>query len=310
MAGVSDLPFRQICLRHGAGMVTGEMIASDTALWNSKKSVTRLPDLTEDEPRAIQIVGNDPALMAQAAQQAELLGAQIIDINMGCPAKKVCKKAAGSALLQDETLVATILNQVVSAVSAPVTLKIRTGIDPDNRNGAAIARIAEQEGIQSLVVHGRTRACRFKGHAEYDTIAAIKQSVIIPVIANGDINTPEQAAAVLDYTKANGVMIGRAAQGNPWLFQQMHHYLSTGQHLSAPSLEQKLIVAREHLTALHQYYGEYSGLRIARKHIGWYLTGHDLASFTRQFNQFTSASEQLSALTTLINNLYQEGKAA
>ncbi|MFQ3324954.1 MAG: tRNA-dihydrouridine synthase B [Pseudomonadales bacterium] len=310
MAGITDLPFRQICRQLGAGMVTGEMIASDTSLWTTKKSSTRLPQLCEREPRAIQIVGSDPVLMSNAARKSVELGAQIIDINMGCPAKKVCKKAAGSALLQDEKLVSEILQAVVNAVNVPVTLKIRTGTDLDNRNGINIARIAENEGIQSLAVHGRTRACRFKGKVEYDTIAAIKQQAGIPVFANGDINTPQQAKTVLDYTGADGAMIGRAAQGNPWLFQQIDHFLMTGEIIAAPSLSTKLAVIKLHLRALHTHYGELAGLRIARKHIGWYLADQQIPTFTKNFNQLNSAQAQLDALEQLTITIFQQGKAA
>jgi tRNA-dihydrouridine synthase B len=310
MAGITDLPFRQICRQLGAGMVTGEMIASDTSLWTTKKSSTRLPQLCEREPRAIQIVGSDPGLMSNAARKSVELGAQIIDINMGCPAKKVCKKAAGSALLQDEKLVSEILQAVVNAVNVPVTLKIRTGTDLDNRNGINIARIAENEGIQSLAVHGRTRACRFKGKVEYDTIAAIKQQAGIPVFANGDINTPQQAKTVLDYTGADGAMIGRAAQGNPWLFQQIDHFLMTGEIIAAPALSTKLAVIKLHLCALHTHYGELAGLRIARKHIGWYLADQQIPTFTKNFNQLNSAQAQLDALEQLTITIFQQGKAA
>jgi tRNA-dihydrouridine synthase B len=310
MAGITDLPFRQICRQLGAGMVTGEMIASDTSLWTTKKSSTRLPQLCEGEPRAIQIVGSDPVLMSNAARKSVELGAQIIDINMGCPAKKVCKKAAGSALLRDEKLVSEILQAVVDAVNVPVTLKIRTGTDIDNRNGINIARIAENEGIQSLAVHGRTRACRFKGKVEYDTIAAIKQQAGIPVFANGDINTPQQAKTVLDYTGADGVMIGRAAQGNPWLFQQIDQFLMTGEIIIAPALSTKLAVMKQHLRALHAHYGELAGLRIARKHIGWYLVDQQIPTFTKNFNQLNSAQAQLDALEQLTITIFQQGKAA
>ena len=310
MAGITDLPFRQICRQLGAGMVTGEMIASDTSLWTTKKSSTRLPQLCEQEPRAIQIVGSDPVLMANSARRSVELGAQIIDINMGCPAKKVCKKAAGSALLQDEKLVSEILHAVVNAVTVPVTLKIRTGTDIDNRNGLTIASIAENEGIQSLAVHGRTRACRFKGQVEYDTIAAIKQQANIPVFANGDINTPLQAKTVLDYTCADGVMIGRGAQGNPWLFEQINQFLTTGEIIAAPVLSDKLVVMKQHLKALHSLYGELAGLRIARKHIGWYLADQQIPTFTKSFNQLNSAQAQLDALEQLTITIFQQGKAA
>ncbi|MEH6606128.1 MAG: tRNA dihydrouridine synthase DusB [Pseudomonadales bacterium] len=302
MAGVSDLPFRAICRQHGAALTTGEMITSDQQLWHSRKSQSRLPRRSEPEPRSVQIVGNDPLQMAAAAQQAVNLGAQIIDINMGCPAKKVCKKAAGSALLRDQKLVSQILSTIVDAVDVPVTLKIRTGWDKENRNGVEIAKLAEDSGIQALAVHGRTRACRFKGHVEYDTIAAIKQAVAIPVIANGDISTPQQAARVLQYTGADAVMLGRAAQGQPWLFSQINHYLEHGTTLAAPSQDQLYNIVISHMTALHQHYGELMGTRISRKHIGWYLAADQLREFRQSFNQLSSTDEQLHAIDHLFSN--------
>ncbi|MEH6548984.1 MAG: tRNA dihydrouridine synthase DusB [Pseudomonadales bacterium] len=302
MAGVSDLPFRAICRQHGAALTTGEMITSDQQLWHSRKSQSRLPRRSEPEPRSVQIVGNDPLQMAAAAQQAVNLGAQIIDINMGCPAKKVCKKAAGSALLRDQKLVSQILSTIVDAVDVPVTLKIRTGWDKENRNGVEIAKLAEDSGIQALAVHGRTRACRFKGHVEYDTIAAIKQAVAIPVIANGDISTPQQAARVLQYTGADAVMLGRAAQGQPWLFSQINHYLEHGTTLAAPSQDQLYNIVISHMTALHQHYGELMGTRISRKHIGWYLATDQLREFRQSFNQLSSTDEQLHAIDHLFSN--------
>ena len=238
MAGVTDQPFRQLCRRLGAGLVVSEMLASDTRLWSSRKSLLRLPHADDPEPRSVQIVGGDPQMLAEAACANVAMGAQIIDINMGCPAKKVCNKAAGSALLQDELLVAQILERVVSAVDVPVTLKIRTGWDTQNRNGVRIAQIAEQSGIQALAVHGRTRAERFFGAAEYDTIAAIKHAVSIPVFANGDIDSPEKARQVLLHTGADALLIGRAAQGRPWIFREINHYLATGQLLAATALSE------------------------------------------------------------------------
>ncbi|MEE8482577.1 MAG: tRNA dihydrouridine synthase DusB, partial [Acidiferrobacterales bacterium] len=270
MAGVTDRPFRQLCRQLGAGMAVSEMVSSNSLLWGSKKTLRRADHAGEDEPRSVQIVGADPALMAQAAQYNVDQGAQIVDINMGCPAKKICKVAAGSALLKDEPLVKSILKSVVDSVNVPVTLKIRTGWDTDNRNGVAIARIAEDIGIQALAVHGRTRACAYRGDAEYDTIAAIKAAVSIPVIANGDITTPEKAKHVLDYTGADGVMIGRAAQGRPWIFREIQHFLETGEHLAEPSLIEIRTTLLEHVSNLYEFYGEYAGVRIARKHISWY----------------------------------------
>jgi tRNA-dihydrouridine synthase B len=272
------------------------MLTSDTRLWDSRKSQLRLIRQDEPEPRSVQIAGTEPAQMALAAQLSVERGAQIIDINMGCPAKKVCKKAAGSALLRDEVLVQSILKAVVNAVDVPVTLKIRTGWSPDQRNGTTIARIAEDCGIQALAVHGRTRACAYKGEVEYDTIGKIKDVVSIPVIANGDITTPERARQVLDYTGADGVMIGRAAQGNPWLFREIQHYLDTGEALPKASYKDVSAVLIEHLTRLHRYYGEYMGVRIARKHLGWYVQHLPMgAQFKSRFNQLNLASEQLAS---------------
>ncbi|MCL4160954.1 UNVERIFIED_CONTAM: hypothetical protein GTU68_029867, partial [Idotea baltica] len=228
MAGVTDLPFRQLCRRLGAGLTVSEMITADTRLWKSRKSQQRLIHRDEPSPRTVQIAGSEPEMMAEAARQNVALGAEIIDINMGCPAKKVCKRAAGSALLQDEDLVDAILKAVVSAVDIPITLKIRTGWNQENRNALNIAHIAEDAGIQALAIHGRTRACRFLGRVEYDTIASVVDAISIPVFANGDISTPQQAKQVLDYTGAAAVMIGRAAQGNPWIFNQINHYLKNG----------------------------------------------------------------------------------
>ena len=271
MAGVSDLPFRQLCRGFGAALVTSEMITSDTSLWHSRKSRQRLPHADDPKPRSVQIAGVEPAMMAEAARRNVELGAEIIDINMGCPAKKVCKKAAGSALLQHPDLVKAILQAVTAAVAVPVTLKIRTGWSPEHRNAVEIARIAEDAGIQALAIHGRTRACRFKGEAEYDTIAAVKQAIAIPVIANGDIRSPQQAKQVLDHTGADAIMIGRAAQGQPWIFQQINHYLQSGELLPAPPAAEIGALVEQHLQALEDFYGEHLGPRIARKHLGWYM---------------------------------------
>lgn len=256
MAGVTDRPFRQLCRRLGAGMVVSEMVTSDVRLWNSRKSRLRLIHDGEDEPRSVQIAGGDPAMLAEAAQRNVELGAQIIDINMGCPAKKVCNKAAGSALLRDEALVAEILDAVVRAVDVPVTLKIRTGWDRDNRNGVTVAKLAEQAGIQALAVHGRTRADLYTGEAEYETIAAIKQAVSIPVFANGDIDSPEKARKVIEQTGVDALLIGRAAQGRPWIFREIDHYLRTGEHLPAAPLPEVQSILLEHLAELHLFMGK------------------------------------------------------
>ena len=273
MAGVTDRPFRQLCRQLGAGMTVSEMMSANKQLWKTRKSQLRANHDGEPEPRAVQIAGADPIMMAEAARYNVDRGAHIIDINMGCPAKKVCHVMAGSALLQNESLVAQILEHVVNAVTVPVTLKIRTGWDPQHRNGVTIAKIAEQSGIQALAVHGRTRAEGYRGAAEHDTIAAIKSAIQIPVIANGDITSPEKAKYVLDYTQADGLMIGRAAQGNPWIFQQIQHFLTTGTHLSAPTLAHVQHILIQHLNSLYAFYGEYMGVRIARKHLAWYSNG-------------------------------------
>ncbi|MFW5452271.1 tRNA dihydrouridine synthase DusB [Thioalkalivibrio sulfidiphilus] len=278
MAGVTDRPFRLLCRRLGADMAVSEMVIADTRLWHTPKSRQRLDHAGEPDPISVQIAGAEPAMLAEAARRNADNGAQIIDINMGCPAKKVCNRAAGSALLGDERLVSEILETVVKAVDVPVTLKIRLGLDRDHLNALTIARIAEHSGIQALAVHGRTRACAYKGTVDYDAIAAVKQSVRIPVIANGDINTPEQARAVLARTGADALMIGRAAQGRPRIFREMAHFLATGQHLPAPTADEIAALLREHLEALYSFYGEQSGVRIARKHIGWYLRAHPAAA--------------------------------
>lgn len=294
MAGVTDRPFRQLCRRLGAGMVVSEMITANKSLWASKKSLLRANHDGEPEPRSIQIAGTDPAMMAEAAQHNVTQGAHIIDINMGCPAKKVCNVMAGSALLQNEKLVAEILESVVNAVDVPVTLKIRTGWDLDNRNGVAIARIAEQSGIQALAVHGRTRADAYRGDAEYDTIAEIKTAITIPVIANGDISNPDKAKQVLDYTQADALMIGRAAQGNPWIFRQINHFLTHGEYLAAPLITEVRQTLIEHLYTLYDFYGDYTGVRMARKHIAWYSKGfRNGNSFRQQMNTLEHPQQQL-----------------
>ncbi len=312
MAGVTDQPFRQLCRQLGAGLVVSEMVTSDARLWNSRKSQTRLNHCGEAEPRSVQIAGGDPDMMAEAARLTAKRGAQIIDINMGCPAKKVCKKAAGSALLKDEPLVRDILSAVTEAVDVPVTLKIRTGWSPDQRNGITIARMAEDLGIAALAVHGRTRACGYQGEAEYDTIAAIVEAVDIPVFANGDIDDPIKARQVLDYTGASAVMIGRAAQGRPWIFRDINHYLDTGELLAEPPLEEVRDLLVTHLNELYRFYGDYMGLRIARKHVGWYLkTLEGGESFRRTFNQLENAQEQQSSVQALFERLItKEDEAA
>ncbi len=270
MAGVTDAPFRLLCKRYGAGLAISEMVASDPALWDSRKSRLRLSHHEEESPRAVQILGADPQAMANSARYNADLGAQIIDINMGCPARKVCNVFAGSALMQNEKLVAKILRSVVAAVEVPVTLKIRTGWNKNNKNAVTIAKIAEDSGIRMLTVHGRTRACGFRGEAEYQTIRQVKDHVSIPVIANGDITTAEKAVKVLDASAVDGVMLGRAALGTPWIFRQIDYFLKTGRYLSQPAIEEIRKVILQHLNGLYELYGEYTGVRVARKHIAWY----------------------------------------
>ena len=293
MAGVTDRPFRQLCRRLGATMAASEMISANPNLRSSVKTRLRMNHDGEAEPRIVQIAGFDPDMMADAARFNADQGAQIIDINMGCPAKKVCNVLAGSALLRDEELVGRILEAVVKAVTIPVTLKIRTGWSPEQRNGVRIARIAEQAGVQALAVHGRTRACRFKGVVEYDTIKAIKAALAIPVFANGDIKTPEQARWVLDYTGVDGLMVGRAAQGRPWIFREIDHFLATGKHLPAPAVSEVAEILLQHLENLYAFYGDYSGVRIARKHLSWYSKDRPQAKqFWARINQVESVHEQ------------------
>ncbi len=297
MAGVTDRPFRQLCRELGAGLVVSEMVTSDPSLWHTRKSSFRLNHQGESEPRSVQIAGGDPEMMALAAQLNAERGAQIIDINMGCPAKKVCNKAAGSALLKDEALVESILEAVVNAVDIPVTLKIRTGWSPENRNALTVAKMAEQAGIAALTIHGRTRADKYLGKAEYDTIKYVKENINIPLIANGDITTPEKARFVLDYTGADAVMIGRAAQGTPWILREIDHYLRHGEKIAPPSLSEIQAIFNRHLKALHDFYGELMGVRIARKHLNWYLQSvSDTTGFRKEFNQLETADEQLNAI--------------
>lgn len=304
MAGVTDYTFRELCRRFGAGLAVSEMMSSNPLVWQSEKSLNRMTHGDESGLRSVQIAGSDPDQMAEAAVFNVEHGAQIIDINMGCPAKKVNKKLAGSALLQYPILVEQIIQAVVKAVSVPVTLKIRTGWDTEHRNGEYIARIAQDNGIQCLAVHGRTKACMYKGEAEYDTIRRIKQAISIPVIANGDITSPEKARFVLDYTGADAIMIGRAAQGRPWIFREVVHYLKTGQLLAPPDLQEVRDILLEHVQGLHQLYGEVLGPRIARKHVGWYLAEHDAeGAFRSEFNGIEQQQLQLDALWTYFEQL-------
>ena len=303
MAGVTDQAFRNLCLRYGAALAVSEMLSSNPDVWDSDKSRQRMTHSGEDGIRSVQIAGADPDMMARAAQFNVGQGAQIIDINMGCPAKKVNKKLAGSALMQDPTQVEKILQAVVNAVNVPVTLKIRTGWDPEHKNGVQIAKIAQDCGIAALAVHGRTRQCMYKGHAEYDTIKTIKQSISIPVIANGDISSPEQAQHVLDYTEADALMIGRGAQGRPWIFREILHYLDTGSHVAPIEAEEKRQLMLEHLTKLYGLYGEFLGIRIARKHMGWYLNQDAERKFRNEFNRLETAAQQYSLVECFFDEL-------
>lgn len=304
MAGVTDRPQRVLCRRYGASLAVAEMVTSNTDLWHTQKSKNRLLNNTDSEPRSIQITGTEPEQMAQAAKANVLLGAQIIDINMGCPAKKVCSKAAGSALMKDEQLVKNILIAVVKAVNVPVTLKIRTGWDNTTKNALTIAKIAEQCNIKAIAIHGRTRNDFYKGEAEYDTIAEVKQHVRIPVFANGDIDSPEKAQFVLKYTNADALLIGRAAQGNPWLFREINYFLKENQHCPSPTIIEREQVMLEHLSALHALYGDFIGVKIARKHIGWYFSKftHN-KEYTQLFNQIDSPEKQYSYLKTIFDDL-------
>ena len=309
MAGVTDRPFRMLCRSMGAGMAVSEMVASNSLLYGSAKTKRRANHEGEPDPVSVQIVGADPRMLAQAAKYNVDQGAQIIDINMGCPAKKICNVMAGSALLQNEPLVGHILEAVVGAVKVPVTLKIRTGWDKANRNAVRIAQIAEASGIQALAIHGRTRACGYTGHAEYDTIAAVKAAVSVPVIANGDITSPEKARDVLNYTKADAVMIGRAAQGRPWMFREIGHFLKTGKRLPPPQVNEILDVLLQHVQELYEFYGEYSGVRVARKHISWYTKGlAGSAQFRHGMNMLESSAQQLQAVRDFFDEQLQRGK--
>ncbi|MDO9469581.1 MAG: tRNA dihydrouridine synthase DusB [Nitrosomonas sp.] len=309
MAGVTDRPFRQLCKIMGAGMAVSEMVSSNSLLWGSQKTLRRANHEGEVSPISVQIAGADPKMLAAAARYNVENGAQIIDINMGCPAKKICNVMAGSALLQDEKLVERILDAVVKAVDIPVTLKIRTGWDKQHKNALAIAHIAENSGIQALAIHGRTRACAYTGTAEYDTIAAVKAAAKIPIIANGDITTPEKAKFILAYTKADAVMIGRAAQGRPWIFREINHYLATDQYLQPPEVAEIHQVLINHLHDLYDFYGEYSGVRIARKHISWYTKGLvGSAGFRQSMNQLQTSDQQIIETNKFFSKLAEEGQ--
>mgnify|MGYP005624794741 FL=1 len=309
MAGVTDRPFRQLCKRMGAAMAVSEMVSSNSLLWGSEKTRRRACHEGEVRPVSVQIAGADPLMMADAARHNAEQGAEIIDINMGCPAKKICNVMAGSALMKDENLVNKILTAVVNAVDIPVTLKIRTGWDPDHKNALAIARIAEDTGIQALAIHGRTRACAYRGEAEYETIALVKAAVNIPVIANGDITSPEKARQVLADTGADAIMIGRAAQGRPWIFREIEHFLMTGEHLSPPTTVEIHRILINHLHELYEFYGEYSGVRMARKHISWYTRGlAGSAAFRHTMNQLQTKDAQLAAVHLFFDTLAEQSR--
>lgn len=309
MAGVTDRPFRQLCKKLGAGMAVSEMVTSNSLLYGSAKTLRRANHEGEVSPISVQIAGADPKMMAEAAKYNVDNGAQIIDINMGCPAKKICNVMAGSALLKDEPLVAQILRAVVEAVDVPVTLKIRTGWDKQNRNAVTVAKMAEDIGIQALAMHGRTRACQYMGDAEYETIAAVKQAIKIPLMANGDITTPEKAKFVLEQTGADAVMIGRAAQGRPWIFREIGHFLKTGIHLPPPEVSEIHQVMLEHLHDLYAFYGDLTGMRVARKHISWYTKGLvGSASFRHNMNQLQTIELQLAAINQFFGELQQQNE--
>ena len=308
MAGVTDQPFRNLCRKLGAALAVSEMVTSNTKLWKSKKTQFRLNHIGEDAPRAVQIAGTDPLQMAEAAKLNADLGAEIIDINMGCPAKKVCKAAAGSALLRDEPLVASILHTVVTSVDIPVTLKIRTGWSEESKNAVQIAKIAEEHGIQALTIHGRTRNDFFNGVAEYETIAEVKSEIKIPIIANGDIDSPKKAFEVLKFTHADAVMIGRAAQGSPWIFREIAHYLRTKEEMPPPTINERKDILLEHLGELYNFYGEERAVRLARKHVSWYLG--DLPGsreFRSVFNALESGKTQVNAIIEFLDQMvYQQ----
>lgn len=307
MAGVTDRPFRQLCRSMGAGLVISEMVTSEPHLRNSRKTRLRMDHQGETDPISVQIAGTEPLKMADAARFNVEHGAQIIDINMGCPAKKVCNVAAGSALMKDELRVAAILEAVVNAVDVPVTLKMRTGWDHQNRNAEVIARIAQDSGIQMLSMHGRTRTDAYRGEAEYETIARVKQQISIPLVANGDIDSAEKAQQVFQFTGADAIMVGRAAQGRPWIFREINHFLQTGEFMAAPSQQEISQIMQDHLTNLYAFYGEQRGVQIARKHIGWYCKSHqsnnetELKKFRQHINTINDAQQQLKQLISFFN---------
>src|ERR1700681_468642 len=304
MAGVTDGPFRLLCRRFGAGLAASEMLTADVRLWDTPKSRRRMDHTGEPSPRMVQIAGFDPAMMAEAARRNADAGAQIIDINMGCPAKKVCNRFAGSALLQDEELVARILHSVVRAAGVPVTLKTRTGWDRDHKNGIRIAVIAEDNGIQALAIHGRTRSDQYQGYAEHETVAAIKATIKIPVFANGDVDSPQRAVQILEASGCDGIMIGRAAQGRPWIFDEVNFFLSTGELRAGLALEKVRDIMRAHLEDLYAFYGDETGVRVARKHLSWYFRQHPGQDALRnRLVQIETPQEQLS---TLLEN-YETG---
>ncbi len=316
MAGVTDRPFRQLCKSMGAGLVVSEMVTSEPHLRNSRKTRLRMDHQGEAHPVSVQIAGTEPQKLAEAARLNVENGAQIIDINMGCPAKKVCNVAAGSALMKDEQRVASILKTVVEAVEVPVTLKIRTGWDHDHRNATRIAQIAEESGIQMLSMHGRTRADAYRGDAEYETIAEVKQLINIPLVANGDITSPEKAQEVFNITGADAIMIGRAAQGRPWIFREINHYLETGNLLAPPTQQEISQILQDHLTNLYGFYGEQRGVRIARKHIGWYCKSHqsgnenELVNFKKQINKVEEAQLQLEQVVSFFKQTNKNRRIA
>ncbi len=300
MAGVTDRPFRILCRRFGAGLAASEMLSADVRLWDTPKSRRRMDHEGEPSPRVVQIAGFDPAMMAEAAQRNVDAGAQIIDINMGCPAKKVCNRLAGSALLQDEALVARILHSVVAAVPVPVTLKTRTGWDPRHRNGLNIAKIAQDAGIQALAIHGRTRTDMYQGCAEHETVATIKANLRIPVFANGDIDSPQRAKEILAYTGCDGIMIGRAAQGRPWIFDEVNFFLSSGELRADLAQEKVRDIMRAHLEDLYAFYGDATGVRVARKHLSWYFRQHPGQEALR--NRLVQIETPLEQLSTLLEH--------
>jgi tRNA-dihydrouridine synthase B len=309
MAGVTDRPFRQLCRRMGAGMAVSEMVSSNSLLWGSKKTLRRADHQGESDPRSVQIAGSDPVMMAEAARFNAGNGAQIIDINMGCPAKKVCKVDAGSALLRDRGLVESILRAVVAAVEVPVTLKIRTGWSRERRNAVDIALLAEDCGVQALSIHGRTREDRFQGEAEYETIRRVKSRVGIPVIANGDIDSAKKAQMVMDFTAADAIMVGRIAQQRPWIFRQIDHYLSTGETAGEPADELKQAWLIGHLKNLYAFYGEHQGVQIARKHINWQLAHRDDYYRVKPLlMQAQTATQQLDTIEAYFNDCYRKGR--